>query len=166
MSERRRHRILYLQYTNPAAYPPVEHSAWMMAEAGWDVLMLGVALEKTLTLRAHPRIRCELMAPSDRGWRQKLHYVRFAAWSLARAERFHPAWIYASDMLSSPAALLTCGWQSSDRARHRAVEAPFRRATSRVSTVGAGPCDSRRETHHTRLLPLGWPSPPAGGRAA
>ena len=102
-------RILYVQYTNPAAYPPVEHSAWMMAEAGWDVLLLGVALEKTLTLRQHPRIRCELVQPSARGWRQKAHYVKFAVWALSHAERFAPHWIYASDMLSSPVALLLAG---------------------------------------------------------
>ena len=38
---RRARRILYVQFTNPAAYPPLEHSARILADAGWDVMFLG-----------------------------------------------------------------------------------------------------------------------------
>jgi hypothetical protein len=28
-------RVLYIQYTNPAGYPPLEHSSRILADAGW-----------------------------------------------------------------------------------------------------------------------------------
>ena len=30
-------RVIYVQYTDPAAYPPLQHSAVMFAEGGWRV---------------------------------------------------------------------------------------------------------------------------------
>ena len=37
-------RILFVQYTDPAAYPPVETLASrILAEQGWEVVLLGVA---------------------------------------------------------------------------------------------------------------------------
>jgi glycosyltransferase involved in cell wall biosynthesis len=99
-------RVLYVQYTNPAGYPPLEHSAMLLAEAGCDVRLLGIAtLGDVLTFPAHPRIHVALMPASLRGWRQKLHYVRFAVWTLREAVRCRPDWIYASDALAAPAAL-------------------------------------------------------------
>ena len=38
------------------------------------------------------------------GWRQKVHYLRFAAWVTASALRWRPTWVYASDPLSCPVA--------------------------------------------------------------
>ena len=32
--------VLYLQYTSPANYPPLEHSSRILADAGWQVLPL------------------------------------------------------------------------------------------------------------------------------
>jgi glycosyltransferase involved in cell wall biosynthesis len=40
------------------------------------------------------------------GWRQKVHYVRFAIWVLGWALRWRPTWVYASDPLSTPAVWL------------------------------------------------------------
>ena len=39
-----RNRILYLQFTDPAGYPPLEHSSRILAARGWDVLFLGRAV--------------------------------------------------------------------------------------------------------------------------
>jgi glycosyltransferase involved in cell wall biosynthesis len=101
-----RGRVLYVQYMNPAAYPPLEHSAVLLAEAGCDVRLLGAALlGDALTFVGHPRISVALMAPERPGWRQKIHYVRFILWTLTEAVRFRPDWVYASDPLSAPAAL-------------------------------------------------------------
>ena len=33
-------RVLYIQYTNPGHYPPLEHSAHLLADAGADVLFV------------------------------------------------------------------------------------------------------------------------------
>jgi MFS family permease len=41
-------RVLYIQYTNPAGYPPLQHSSRILASAGWQVLFLVEALPAVL----------------------------------------------------------------------------------------------------------------------
>jgi glycosyltransferase involved in cell wall biosynthesis len=98
-------RVLYVQYTNPAAYPPLEHSSQLLAHDGWTVSMLGTGLSDTLVLPHHPRVHVELMPFVGAGLRQKLHYARFAALAALRARQQGVDWIYASDPAASPAAL-------------------------------------------------------------
>jgi glycosyltransferase involved in cell wall biosynthesis len=101
-------RVLYVQYTNPAGYPPLEQGARLLAEQGATVVFVGTAaLGDRLRLAPHPHIRAELLPPAEPGWSQKLHYVRFTWRALVRALSFRPHWIYASDPLSAPAALVT-----------------------------------------------------------
>jgi glycosyltransferase involved in cell wall biosynthesis len=126
-------RVLYVQYVNPAAYPPLEHSATLLAEAGCDVRLLGIAtLGDEMTFCAHPRIRVALMPTSPRGWRQKLHYLRFAIWTLLAALRFRPAVLYASDPLAAPVA-----WAARVATRARTIyhehDAPSAATTDRPS---------------------------------
>ena len=105
--ERIRRKVLYLQYTNPAGYPPLEHSSRILAREGWQVLFLGTgALGGADALRfpPHDRIDVRRMEFSPAGWRQKLHYVRFCLWVLFWTFRWRPQWIYASDPLSCPNA--------------------------------------------------------------
>jgi glycosyltransferase involved in cell wall biosynthesis len=100
-------RVLYIQYTNPAAYPPVEHGSRMLADSGIDVLLLGTENQgHALRLPAHDRIRLRLMSFQAGGWRQKLHYARFTLWVLIWTLRWRPSWVYASDPLACPVALL------------------------------------------------------------
>jgi glycosyltransferase involved in cell wall biosynthesis len=103
-----RHRIVYLQYGNPAAYPPLERSATQLSNAGWDILYLGAHTPgvESLTLSPRPRTRIALLRGSRGGWRLKWHYAWFCVWASWRAACFRPRWIYASDVLSTPAALL------------------------------------------------------------
>jgi glycosyltransferase involved in cell wall biosynthesis len=100
-------RIVYVQYTNPAAYPPLIHSSRMLAERGWQVLFLGTGSEGSGALRLpkHQRIRVRQLRFQPPGWRQKLHYAYFHLWCLARVLAFRPAWIYCSDLFACP-----CGW--------------------------------------------------------
>jgi glycosyltransferase involved in cell wall biosynthesis len=98
-------RIVYIQYTNPALYPPLEHSSRILADAGWDVLFLGTGAEG-LRFPHHERITVKEIPFRSAGWRQKLHYARFALWILFWAIRWRPAWVYASDPLSCPVALV------------------------------------------------------------
>src|SRR6185436_12634633 len=100
-------RVLYVQYTNPGAYPPIHHSARLLADAGFDVLMLGtVRSGNALQVPAHPGIRVRTMPFEPAGWRQKVHYFRFAAWVAAAALRYRPTWLYVSDPLACPVAEL------------------------------------------------------------
>jgi glycosyltransferase involved in cell wall biosynthesis len=100
-------RVLYVQYTNPGAYPPIDHGAHLLAAAGFEVMLLGTdALSDVLTVKAHPGIRVKLRPFRAAGARQKWHYAMYLLWSLAEAIRWRPDWIYASDPLSSPIALV------------------------------------------------------------
>lgn len=104
----RERRILYVQYTNPAAYPPLEHSSAILADAGWDVAFIGTGALGAAALRFEPRSNVTVatrpfVAP---GWRQKLNYLRFAARVVRHALSWRPRWVYASDVLAAPIALL------------------------------------------------------------
>lgn len=101
-------RILYLQYTNPAGYPPLEHSSRILANKGWQVLFLGTGAFGSNALRfaPHDRITVRQIPFRPAGWLQKGHYIWFSLWSLLWTLRWRPDWVYASDPLSCPVALL------------------------------------------------------------
>lgn len=100
-------RILYVQYTNPAGYPPLEHGSRLLADAGWQVLFLGTGAygADRLEFPPHPNVTVRRRPYCPPGWRQKLHYLRYTAGALATACRWRPDWVYASDPLTAPAAL-------------------------------------------------------------
>ncbi len=103
-------RIVYLQYTNPAGYPPLEHSARIFADAGWEVLFLGTGAflhADALRFRPSPRIRVRQLKFCTAGWKQKLHYLWFCIWCLSWVVRWRPDWVYASDLFACPPALLS-----------------------------------------------------------
>ena len=101
-------RILYVQFTDPAAYPPIEHSAVLLAERGWDVILLGTGTlgDLKLELPVLPRIRVRKMRFVRAGWKQKLNYIAFFLWILYWTLRWRPQWIYASDPLAAPVVWL------------------------------------------------------------
>jgi glycosyltransferase involved in cell wall biosynthesis len=101
-------RILYIQYTNPAGYPPLEHSSRILADEGWQVLLLGTQASGSAPLRfpPHPNIRVRYLRFAPAGWRQKLHYLFFCFWVAAWVTIWRPTWIYASDPLACPVALV------------------------------------------------------------
>lgn len=104
-------RILYIQYTNPAAYPPLEHSSRILAQNGWQVLFLGTQVREVEALRfpPHSNILVRQLASCPAGWRQKFHYIWFILWTLGWVIRWRPRWIYASDSLScSVGIVLSC----------------------------------------------------------
>jgi hypothetical protein len=49
-------RVLFVQATNPGAYPPLIHASTLMAEAGWEVTFLSGPIDGSeLALNPHPR---------------------------------------------------------------------------------------------------------------
>jgi glycosyltransferase involved in cell wall biosynthesis len=100
-------RVLYVQYTNPGAYPPLGRGASLLAESGAEVLMLGTRVRDTDALEVRPQkgIEVRLTDQPPEGWRLKAHYGRYAAWVAREAAAWKPDWIYASDLLSAPIAL-------------------------------------------------------------
>jgi glycosyltransferase involved in cell wall biosynthesis len=101
-------RILYVQYTNPGGYPPLQHSSRMLADAGWNVLFLGTgaAGANSLEFPPHPNVLVRRMAFHEAGWRQKLHFLAFCLWVLWTTLIWHPRWVYVSDPFSCPAAVI------------------------------------------------------------
>ncbi|MFN7918895.1 MAG: glycosyltransferase [Bryobacteraceae bacterium] len=101
-------RIVYIQYTNPAAYPPLQHSSRILAKSGWDVLFLGTGSHGagSLEFPPHPRITVRQLSYVAGGWRQKVHYLWYSLWCCYWVLRWRAGWVYASDVLSTPVALL------------------------------------------------------------
>ena len=101
-------RVLFVQYTNPAAYPPLEHSSQILARSGWEVEFLGIEgrQDSLLEFAPHSRIHVRRISWCAPGWRQKLHYLYFIAWVLGHALRFRPHWVYCSEPLSAKPGVL------------------------------------------------------------
>ncbi len=101
-------RVLFLQYTNPGGYPPIQHAALILSRDGWRVRVLGIKGRGTaqLALEPMPRVEVRLMASVGPGWLQKAHYLAYALIAGFEALRLRPHWIYASDPLSTPVALM------------------------------------------------------------
>lgn len=101
-------RILYLQYTNPAGYPPLLHSATLLAEQGWEVLLTGISAQGTASfeLPRNQRITYRQIAGQSGGRLGALHYGYFHLGVSSAALRFRPHWCYASDAHSASAALM------------------------------------------------------------
>jgi len=101
-------RILYLQFADPAAYPPIEHSSEILAERGWEVALLGTNAfgDQNLKLPRHPRIQVKNLSVVTAPGGQRLQYLYFFLWSLCWTWTWRPAWIYASDPLALPALWL------------------------------------------------------------
>lgn len=102
-----RPRILYIQYTDPAAYPPLDHSSSILAEAGWDVRFMGTQARgiDPLQLTPHERIRVKKIRSCPPGLLQKAHYLWYSASVIEQVQRWRPDWVYASDSLSAPLGL-------------------------------------------------------------
>src|SRR4029453_13706081 len=101
--------ILYLQYTNPAAFPSLAHSSGILAKRGWRGLFVGTgAASESDLMRFEPaeNVSVRQIAFCPAGWRQKLHFLYFCLWALRWSVALRPSWIYASDPLSCPAAWL------------------------------------------------------------
>ena len=101
-------KILYIQYTNPAGYPPLEHSSRILADRSWQVLFLGTGAHgaDALEFPTHSNITVRRWKFQQPGLWQKLHFLAFNDWVLITALRWKPKWIYASDPFACPVALL------------------------------------------------------------
>jgi len=101
-------RILYIQYTNPACYPPLEHSSHILAEDGWEVLFLGAHNPGVEALRfePHPQIRVRNLPTVRPKWLHHVRYLIYCIWVIASCIYFRPRWVYASDAWSYLPALL------------------------------------------------------------
>ena len=102
-------KVLYLQYTSPANYPPLEHSGLIFLKADWEVHYFGIRSEGASSKLAFPEAlaaRQTIWSSRGGGFRQKLHFFGFTLWALVMALRGRWPWVYCSDLMSCPAAWL------------------------------------------------------------
>jgi glycosyltransferase involved in cell wall biosynthesis len=102
-------RVLYVQYTNPANYPPLEHSGLLLSKEGWDVRYFGIQGEGESNKLKFPEAlasRQTLWKHQSPGIVQKLQFAAFTLTAFWRAAWYRPAWVYCSDLMSCPTAWL------------------------------------------------------------
>lgn len=97
-------RILFVQFTDPAAYPPLEHASGIFADRGWNIVFLGAEAfgVQQLRLPNHRRVQVKKLAAAKTRIGQRLQYFTFFFWTLYWTWAWKPDWIYGSDPFSLP----------------------------------------------------------------
>jgi glycosyltransferase involved in cell wall biosynthesis len=161
-------RALFVQFTNPAGYPPLEHAIGLLAARGWQVRVRGALHEGTeaLALPPHPDVEVRCAPPSPRGARQKLRFARFVASAAAELRRWRPDVTYASDPLAAPIGLAAAAlgvpvvYHEHDMPPSSATSAAARciAAARRSLLARAAVCVAPGEARRARLLADGRPA--------
>jgi glycosyltransferase involved in cell wall biosynthesis len=101
-------RVLFVQLTNPGAYPPLIHASMLMAEAGWEVTFLSAPMhDNELALEPHhSRIKIHALRVRPSHVMSKSSYGFYAAAAARLALRLRPNVVYASDPLGAGPGLL------------------------------------------------------------
>ncbi|MGE3781984.1 MAG: glycosyltransferase, partial [Alphaproteobacteria bacterium] len=100
-------RVLFVQATEAAAYPPVIHAASLMAEAGWRVCVLSAPVAGSgLEFPSHPRIALRPVAARPSHVMTKAAYAVYTAAAARLALGWRPDLVYASDPLGAGPGLL------------------------------------------------------------
>jgi glycosyltransferase involved in cell wall biosynthesis len=98
---------LFVQATNPGAYPPLIHASMLMAEAGWDVTFLSAPIDgNELALEPHPRIKSHEIPSRPSHVMSKFDYAVYAAAAARLALRLRPNVVYVSDPLGAGPGVL------------------------------------------------------------
>lgn len=95
-------KILYLQYAAPGVYPPIERSAHLFKQRGWQVGFLGVKPEGAsamLTSSLHSEDEIEYLTHQRGGLRALRSYMRFWWRALRRVHQEKPDVVYVSDSI-------------------------------------------------------------------
>src|SRR5262249_39638476 len=90
-------RIIYIQFTDPAAYPPLEHSSLLLKSRGWEIVFLGIRAKEHFRFPQVLHLSVHNMRIAGTKWGQKLQYFTFFLWTLGWTLLWRPRWIYASD---------------------------------------------------------------------
>src|SRR5262245_44404752 len=100
-------RVLFIQATNPGAYPPLIHASTLMADAGWEVTFLSAPFGgDALALTPHPRIKVHAVRTRPSHVMSSVSYALYAAAAARLALRLRPNVVYASDPLGAGPGLL------------------------------------------------------------
>jgi glycosyltransferase involved in cell wall biosynthesis len=103
-------RILFVQATEPAGYPPLIHASTLFAEAGWEVTLLSAPIAgNRLELPLHPRITVRTIQPRPSHVMSGIDYLRYGIAAAQCARSLKPDVVYASDPLGAGPGLLARG---------------------------------------------------------
>jgi glycosyltransferase involved in cell wall biosynthesis len=155
-------RVLFVQATEPAAYPPLIHASSLMAEAGWDVTFLSApAADMSLVLPSHPRITVRAIHARPSYIVGKMDYLRYMAAAGRLALSVRPDVVYASDPLGAGPGLFAARLARASLVYHEhdtpAVDAlrpwlrQLRRAASRTARLVVFPNETRARSAQTEL---------------
>ena len=92
-SDLRQPRVLFLQATEPAAYPPLMHASMLMAEAGWEVTFLSAPVAgQPLALPSHPRVKVQAIRTRPSHVMRSIDYALYTASSADLLFACGPMW--------------------------------------------------------------------------
>jgi len=107
VSQSGRQRVLFVQVTEPGAYPPLISATQIMADAGWEVVVLASPnAESTLRMPPHPSITIHQTPKRPSYIVRKLDFLRYMSSAARLALRWRPHVVYASDPLGALPGLL------------------------------------------------------------
>jgi glycosyltransferase involved in cell wall biosynthesis len=102
-----RARVLFLQATEPANYPPLMHASMLMADNGWEVTFLSAPMfDWPIALPPYPHVNVQAIRARPSHVMRSFDYVLYTANSIRLALRLRPDVIYASDTLAAGPGLL------------------------------------------------------------
>jgi len=102
-----RRSVLFLQATEPGAYPPIMNAAFCLADRGWKVTLLAAPMVDLPThVPAHPGVTVRAIATRPSHVFRPPDYVRYHAAAARLALTMRPSVVYASDPLAASPALL------------------------------------------------------------
>jgi glycosyltransferase involved in cell wall biosynthesis len=95
-------RVLFIQATNPGAYPPLIHASTLMAEAGWEVTLLSAPIvSDALVLAPHPRMKIHAIRTRPSHVMNSISYALYTVAAARLALRIRPNIVYASDPIGA-----------------------------------------------------------------
>ncbi|MCX7140570.1 MAG: glycosyltransferase [Proteobacteria bacterium] len=100
-------RVLFIQATEPGAYPPLINAAHLMAEAGWEVTFLAAPFAgMRLQVNPSPAITVIDMPERPSHVLTKADYWNYCRQAVILARRLKPRVVYASDPIGALPGLL------------------------------------------------------------
>src|SRR5262245_378785 len=95
-------RVLFIQATNPGAYPPLIQASTLMADAGWEVTVLSApTADEQLAMPSHPRVTVRAVRVRPSHVMSNVDYSIYSATAAGLALRLRPDVVYASDPLGA-----------------------------------------------------------------
>lgn len=100
--------INFIQFTNPTAYPPLEHSGLILSRQGWEVIFTGIQWNNSGDFSFSEELNPQIfkISAAKSGWKRKVLLASFTMYSVLVCLKKRPHWIYVSDPMASPAGLL------------------------------------------------------------